>query len=405
MSNSYYCTKCKRTMNPDQFYTSNNMEKYPDGGKLTQCKKCVTMHVDNWNPETYLWILQEVDVPYVPKEWNTLLATYGRDKSKLTGLSILGRYLSKMKLKQYKDYRWADTEYLQSIANAEIEQTMKRQGFSQKEIDEALKTGIIPMPEPDPEIDVPSSPQSAPAPIPMATPMPVSGDEVENSLISDLTDEDYRYLCIKWGKTYRPDEWVRLEQLYAEMTNSYDIQAAGDINTLKLACKSSLKANQLLDIGDIDGAQKATKMYDSLMKSGKWTAAQNKAEETEAIDSVGQLVALCERDKFIPRYYSAGPQDHVDRVLEDLQKYTHDLIANESGLSTMIETAIKQFADEQASIQEAANNSERDEEAEMFDYDKNVMLENKDFSDFKDFQLELAEEDNEEILKLLDEEE
>ena len=32
MSNSYYCTKCKRTMNPDQFYTSNNMEKYPDGG-------------------------------------------------------------------------------------------------------------------------------------------------------------------------------------------------------------------------------------------------------------------------------------------------------------------------------------------------------------------------------------
>jgi hypothetical protein len=45
------------------------------------------------------------------------------------------------------------------------------------------------------------------------------------------------------------------------------------LNTLKLACKCSLKANQLLDIGDIDGAQKATKMYDGLMKSGKWTAA------------------------------------------------------------------------------------------------------------------------------------
>jgi hypothetical protein len=31
-------------------------------------------------------------------------------------------------------------------------------------------------------------------------------------------------------------------------------------------------------MGDIEGAQKATKMYDGLMKSGKFTAAQNKAE-------------------------------------------------------------------------------------------------------------------------------
>jgi hypothetical protein len=40
-----------------------------------------------------------------------------------------------------------------------------------------------------------------------------------------------------------------------------------------MVCKTSLKTNQLLDIGDIDGAQKASKMYDMLMKSGKFTAA------------------------------------------------------------------------------------------------------------------------------------
>jgi hypothetical protein len=56
------------------------------------------------------------------------------------------------------------------------------------------------------------------------------------------------------------------------MINSYDIQAAGDLNTLKLACKSSLKANQLIDLGDIDGAQKSMKMYETMMKAGKWTA-------------------------------------------------------------------------------------------------------------------------------------
>ena len=66
----------------------------------------------------------------------------------------------------------------------------------------------------------------------------------------DLTDEDKTYLRLKWGKAYKPEEWVRLEQLYEEMMSSYDIQGAGHIDTLKLICKTSLKANQLIDIGD-----------------------------------------------------------------------------------------------------------------------------------------------------------
>jgi hypothetical protein len=101
------------------------------------------------------------------------------------------------------------------------------------------------------------------------------------------------------------------------MMASYDIQTAGDINTLKLACKSSLKANQLLDLGDIEGAQKMSRVYDNFMKSGKWTAAQNKTEEAELIDSIGELVALCETDGFIPRYYVDSPKDKVDRVIQD----------------------------------------------------------------------------------------
>jgi hypothetical protein len=44
----------------------------------------------------------------------------------MTGLTIVGRYLSKMKLKQYKDFRWKDNEFLQELNNSKIEQTMKR---------------------------------------------------------------------------------------------------------------------------------------------------------------------------------------------------------------------------------------------------------------------------------------
>lgn len=93
---------------------------------MRQCKKCMTMHVDNFDPNTYLWILKEADVPYIPEEWDKILQTYAKDPSKMTGMSIVGKYFSKMKLKQWREYRWKDTEFLQEVANKKVEETMKR---------------------------------------------------------------------------------------------------------------------------------------------------------------------------------------------------------------------------------------------------------------------------------------
>lgn len=395
--NMYYCEKCNRTMAAEQFYTSNNLEKYPNDGKLNQCKKCLTMHVDNWDPDTYLWILQEIDVPYVPEEWNKLLAKYGQDRKKLTGLSILGRYLSKMKLKQYQDYRWEHTEHLQKIANKKIEEAMLRSGYGRDQIDEAIEKATFSVPEGTLEAPIVPIVEDLSAP---AADFSFS-QQVEDSIVADLTEEDRIYLCMKWGKSYRPDEWVRLEELYEQMINSYDIQQAGDLNTLKLACKSSLKANQLLDLGDIDGAQKAGKMYDSFMKSGKWTAQQNKTEENELVDSVGELVAICERDGFIPKYFVDGPKDKADRVLQDMQKYTKDLIENESGLTIMMERAVKQIDEEEARIKAAAEAGEDADEEAMFNYDK-LAFELEDYSEFKEFQEGEEAADEEYMISLLE---
>ena len=391
----FYCKKCNKTMNADQFYGSNNLEKYPEA-KLDSCKKCISMHVDNWNPDTYLWILQECDVPYVPDQWNKLMESYARQPEKVTGMTILGRYLATMKLKQWKSYRWKDTEFLQELADSKMEQTMKRQGYEMQEIVKAIEKN---------KIDIPVGEIAEPV-YEDSEPEDYFANQAGGEEISiDLTDEDRTYLKLKWGKQYRPDEWVTLEQLYEEMLNSYDIQAAGDLNTLKLACKSSLKANQLLDMGDIDGAQKATKMYDSLMKSGKWTAQQNKENESELVDSIGELVALCEREGFIPKYYSDTPQDKVDRVIEDLKHYTQDLIVNESGLGSMIETALKQIDEENERLKETAEITDEDEESQLMDYDKANIIEDQDIIDFKGFEDELAEIDDGFLKSLMGDEE
>ena len=377
MADSYYCEKCNRTMSADQFYGSNNLEKYPEG-KLKQCKKCITMHVDNFNPDTYLWILQECDVPYIPDEWNKLLEGYARDKSKLTGMTILGRYLSKMKLKQYRDYRWKDTEFLQELANNKIEQTMKRQGYDAQQIALAIDKASVSIPEG--ELTQPEYPETPDAPNPWAQEEDYFAQQSggADDFVDDLTEEDKKYLRLKWGRTYKPDEWIRLEQLYEEMMASYDVQGAGHIDTLKLVCKTSLKANQLIDIGDIEGFQKMSKVYDSLMKSGKFTAQQNKAETGEYVDSISELVELCEKEGFIPRFYIATPNDQVDATLQDLKHYTHTLVTEEMNLGNLIESAIKAMAQEEA--------KEEDEDIEdELDYDNIDELIDEDFIEHNQF--------------------
>ena len=391
----YYCEKCNRTMGAEQFYSSNNLEKYPNDGKFPICKKCMTMHVDNWNPDTYMWILQEADVPYIPEEWNKLMASYAKDRSKVTGMTIVGRYLSKMKLKQHKDYRWKDTEFLQQLAQAKREQIMKQQGYDAQQIALANQRAAFEVPQnlPIPDLSAPDT----------ANPFLASGQEdyfaeqngAEEEI--DLTDEDRIYLRLKWGKAYKPEEWVRLEQLYNDMMNSYDVQGAGHEDNLKLLCKTSLKANQLIDIGDVEGFQKMSKVYDTLMKSGKFSAAQNKAESGEYVDSVGELVAICEKDGFIPRYYISEPNDKVDQTIIDMKRYTRTLITEETNLGNLIEEAIKNNQKED----EAAKETEETDTGLLNDVEElEQQLQDKDFEDYSEF-LDNEEASDADLLEFL----
>ena len=375
-------------MGADQFYGSNNLEKYPNG-KLDTCKKCITMHVDNFNPDTYMWILQECDVPYVPDEWHKLLEKYAYNRDKLTGMTILGRYLSKMKLKQHKDYRWKDTAFLQEMADTKKEQAMKRQGYDAQEIALQLEKDRQYLPE-DGVAKEPVYDETPSAPYPVED---YFAEQCEGEELNiDLTDEDKTYLRLKWGKTYKPEEWVKLEQLYEEMMQSYDIQGAGHIDTLKLICKTSLKANQLIDMGDIEGFQKMSKVYDSLMKSGNFTAAQNKSESGEFVDSIGELIELCEKDGYIERYYVESPNDKVDLTIQDMQRYTRTLIEEETNISTMVEKALRENAKED---EEDAKNNESDiiDEADLSIEDLEKTLRDEDYTDFEDFKDDLALED------------
>lgn len=384
---TYYCKTCNRTMDEGQFYLSKRLDKYPQNGKLPECKKCITRHVNNWDPKTFTWILQEIDVPYIEEEWNTLVERYCQDRSKVTGMTVLGRYLSKMKLKQFRDYGWDDTERIKAEIDAKKRDVMARQGYSGEEIEAALAAGTMP-PKPEGWDDnIEKSVEETP-----------SMDMLEPAgFIDELTDENKIYLSLKWGKTYKPYEWVWLEQYYQEMMDSFDIQTPSHIDSLKLICKTSLKCHQLIDLGDIEGFQKMSRVYDTLMKSAKFTAVQNKAESGEFMESISELVLLCEKEGgFIPRFYTDGPKDKVDMTIKDMQGYNRSLIENETNLSDLIEGAVKALQ-RQAEIEEDEDID--DDELDLEEIVKQDMTD-EDFEEYYSFL-----EEQEEIDKALFEEE
>lgn len=364
-----FCEKCKKTMDEDNFYT------YKDGSKTELCKKCLTMHIDNYNPDTYLWLLEKMDVPYLPVEWNVLRdRAYAKDPYKMNGMSVFGKYLSKMKLKQWKNYGWADTERLQA-EQAEQEKAYMLEhpeaNEKDKKIREMFEQGLISETQyktyVGSEVQVANNPLTPPSPkgvqVPAgfgSSPYPVNNpfEVVEMAdPAADLTQEDKVYLAMKWGKLYKPDEWIALEKNYNEMMESFDIQDADTINTLILLCKINLKMNQAIDCGDMEGALKSSRMYDSLRKSAKFTAAQNKEDKNNFIDSIGEMVLLCEREEgFIPRFPTDIPQDKVDLTLKDMNNYVKKLVTQDLGFGQQIEDAIKKIQ-----IQKEMNEAEDNE--------------------------------------------
>ena len=378
---SRLCVKCGKMMDENsQFYT------YKNGDKTDMCKKCLTMHIDNFNPDTFLWLLEKMDVPYIAEEWNVLRDRAFAKNPNLNGMSVFGRYLSKMKLKQWLEYGWADTERLKmlkdeknklQIAEKEKFEAQIKEQFDNGEITEAQYKTLMSTETQNEDYYMGTGP-ALHIPAAAADNPYQENNFIDASLLpspdSQLTEDDKIYLAMKWGRLYTPADWIDLEKNYNEMMNSFDIQDADTINTLVLLCKTNLKMNQAIDCGDVEGFQKLSKVSESLRKSAKFTAAQNKEQKNDYVDSVGELVAMCERDGFIPRYATDIPQDKVDLTLKDMNSYVNKLVTQDLGFGQQIEDALKKIQ-----IQREMNEAE---ETEMMMDGETPELIDEDYEEF-----------------------
>lgn len=376
------CSKCGRSLK-----ASAEFFKMKSGERCDLCKDCLTQYIDNRNPETFMWILEMFDVPYIEKKWTQLTnERYKKNPGKFGPKSVIGLYLRAMNMLQYRDLTYADSDSINNVGkdikvDEDYEEQLKAKlesgEISQGQYNTLTKTNrdvqkegydakgfLIPEEETQPEEPQEQTPQY----------------QVDPNYWTDQLDEsDINYLMLKWGTMYTPEEWVKMETTYNKYSQEYDLNVDRE-EVLKKMCKTSLKMDEALDAGDVTGYKNLAAVFDQLRKSGKFTEAQNKEDRQQVLSSIGELVALCEQEGGIihalPQYDpDQYPQDKIDFTLKDLKSYTYSLVSNELGLGDLIESYIEKLEQAEGdsvdinaglitSAEEEANDELTDEEAE-----------------------------------------
>lgn len=420
------CVKCGKTMSESFFFSKKN------GERSTMCRDCLTMYIDNRKPSTFLWILEDFDFPYVEDVWVSLAnKVYKQDPANFGPRSVIGRYFRTMKMVSWRDYSWADSDRLNAerqgkrehvtanrreayldeekeqklleqlekgeISQAQYQTLSARYSFDHNEMDKnpnvIASDPVANVAESTEEEDSPSAQTEDST---LLTPLGENETELdigvvedkkpefletieinENDIISELTQEDMKYLALKWGMAYKPAEWVKLEEIYKKYESEYELNV-DRAETLKSICKTKFKMDQAIDIDDIRSYKDLSAVYDQLRKSGKFTESQNVEQQKREIDSIGELVQFVEnKGGIIPRFENPEeePQDKIDFLINDMKNYVNNLVRNELGLGSLIESYVEKLRKQEVKsaedlIKEGIKLEEHDqvtqEEAEEF---------------------------------------
>ena len=420
------CVKCGKTMSESFFFSKKN------GERSAMCRDCLTMYIDNRKPSTFLWILEDFDFPYVEDVWVSLAnKVYKQDPANFGPRSVIGRYFRTMKMVSWRDYSWADSDRLNAerqgkrehvtanrreayldeekeqklleqlekgeISQAQYQTLSARYSFDHNEMDKSPNViASDPVANVAESIEEEDSPPAQTEDSTLLTPLGKNETELdigvvedkkpefletieinENDIISELTQEDMKYLALKWGMAYKPAEWVKLEEIYKKYESEYELNV-DRAETLKSICKTKFKMDQAIDIDDIRSYKDLSAVYDQLRKSGKFTESQNVEQQKREIDSIGELVQFVEnKGGIIPRFENPEeePQDKIDFLINDMKNYVNNLVRNELGLGSLIESYVEKLRKQEVKsaedlIKEGIKLEEHDqvtqEEAEEF---------------------------------------
>lgn len=331
MSNKKTCKCCGRQMDLKNFFASKNKELHPDG-YLDIDKNCALMFFEYSNPATFMSILKEADIPWLPHKYLEILYSDFKP-TQPNNKALVGKYISKMKLSQYNKYGFYDSLSLQ-----------EEEGYTKEELSDPFKYqypdwGMPPDFSIPLDIDMDRMPQGSknPEDSQPAFIAAQKGGIIAGVDTSILTEEDIQYLSNHWGATTSLEQCIECERKYQQMINNeYEVKTTTHKDYIKKICTLSVTADATLEAGDIDGYSKLMKTYDQITKAANLQPKDAAQESGDQYMDIGTIARICEEDDFIPNWNVELDQDKIDLTIVDFKLYLKRLINNDPSIKEMM---------------------------------------------------------------------
>lgn len=166
-----------------------------------------------------------------------------------------------------------------------------------------------------------------------------NASDIKSDLIS--INSVPKELSLKWGGTYTLKQISKLENFYNDMKNSYDVKTASHKDYLLKISKVSLKMDEALDVDNVGEFEKLSRVYDTLMKSAKFTAVQRSAvDDTGGFATFSEFIEQLEKEGFIEPYPIKEDFDIVEATIADVKRYTKQLVLGDSSIPTLAQDTL-----------------------------------------------------------------
>lgn len=88
----------------DNYFTDKNKKEYTQ-----YTKEEIWKMINVYKPESFMFILEALDIPYWEEAWNRYKDKYIKDHPSENPSKMIGRYISYMKLHDFKSFNFKDS--------------------------------------------------------------------------------------------------------------------------------------------------------------------------------------------------------------------------------------------------------------------------------------------------------
>lgn len=156
----------------------------------------------------------------------------------------------------------------------------------------------------------------------------VGGSPIENAS-PDEDDPSKLVYSMDWGGYFLPEQIQRLEKIYSEYEDDFNLDNINARDYARKVAKASLNADIMEDkmrrgLATPSSYKEAQKIFDDLSKSANFAACKHSPGDSSGLGSLGEIILRLEMDGKLNTNGFTFPEDDVDKVIED---YRHVLMA------------------------------------------------------------------------------